>query len=70
MKIIKRIISDIAETILFILVLYSTLWITVYLGMNIYFTYILVGLLVIWVAVKMAWRRLRQHKRSGMDKDL
>jgi hypothetical protein len=70
MKIIKSIISEILETILFILVLYITLWISVALGLNIYFPYILVGLMIIWVAVKMVFRRVRHNKKSGIDKDI
>jgi len=66
----KSIISEIIETIIFVIVLYITLWIFLYFGINFNFLYVFAGLVVLWVVVKMAFRRLRQNKRSETDKNI
>ena len=65
----KSIISEIVETLLFILVLYIILWISMYLGVNLNYPYVFAGLIVMWVAVKMVFRRVRHNKKNLTDKN-
>ncbi len=66
----KSLISEIIETILFAIALYIILWVLLYSGISFNFFYVFAGLIVVWVAVKMIFRRVRHNKKSVDNKNI
>jgi len=65
----KSLISEIIETILFAIALYIILAILLYSGINFNFFYVFGGMIVVWVVVKMIFRRLNHKKKNEIDKE-
>lgn len=65
----KKIIFDIIDAILFIIVLYLTVSVLTYFRISFNHLYVVAGLLIVWVVVKMVLRRLINNKKDKTNKN-
>ena len=63
-NLMRKILFQIIETVLFFLVIFLIAQVMKYYGINFKFLYVFGGLLIVWVIIKMILIRFINHKKS------